>query len=467
MKLLLAMLLSFSAQTTTPGAMAADTQTFQGCTCTCPVATPTPVPTAPPVALGKVYEVGQGKAYADLGSVPFEALKAGETVLVYCGVYKEKLFLSEQGTAAAPITIKGVRCADGSRPVIDGDGATTRSVYKYRYSGMDTRGLITISQKNGDAWGYKPKHIVIEGLALRNADILKKFKNVAGTELPYAKNAAAIYIERGDDITIRDNEISWNGNGVFAGSGGTEEVLTRNLSLVGNVIHSNGNVGSDREHNVYIEVAGATITGNDFRPLRSGALGGNLKDRSAGLVFTGNRVDGGARTLDLVDAQNGWPMLVPMPSYRTTVVAGNLLIAGSPGPTNIVHYGGDSGMPERNRKGVLTFKNNTIIIKANQSGTGSRWRTQILDVTTNDESVQASNNVIHVSPTTAGAVPTSASWSSGAGVITLNNNVSNLNLPSFREGITPTGTVSGSATVAPGMTFQDDYKVIGQPGLGW
>jgi hypothetical protein len=334
---------------------------------------------------------------------------------------------------------------------------------------MDIRGLITFSQKNTDAWGYKPKHIIVEGLSLKNADPLKKFKNVAGTELAYAKNAAAIYVERGDDITIKDCEISWSANGVFVGSGDTEEVLSRNFSLINSLVHSNGNVGSDREHNLYTEAAGALFIGNDIRPLRTGAGGGAFKDRSAGLVFEANRVEGGARTLDLVDAQNGCPILCKMPQYRTTIVKKNLLIAGVGGPTNMVHYGGDSGLPENNRKGTLYFDNNTIIVKATQHNVpNARWRTQILDVTTNDEKVTGQNNVVHVSPANPGETPTATAWSSGAGVYTLKGLVSNLPILDFRDGITPTGSVTKTGvSVVPGLSFTGDFKVVGQPGMGW
>lgn len=433
-----------------------------------PTPTPVPTPTTPPTSVGKVYEVGAGKPYTTLGAVPFETLKAGETVLIHCGTYKEKLFLSEQGTASAPITVKGVRCSDGTRPVIDGEGATTRSAYKYRYSNMDARGLITISQESGDAWGYKPKHIVIQGLTLKNANMLYKFKNAAGAEVAYTQHAASIYVERGENIAVKDVELSYSGNGFFVASGGSEEVLSRNISLEDSIIHNNGNSGSDREHGIYTEAVGMTFLRNKISPLRAGALGSAFKDRSAGLVFKYNRVEGGARTLDLVEAQESIDMVKNLPEYRTTVVEGNLLVAGTPGPTNLVHYGGDSGLLGNYRKGVLQFNNNTIIVNANQTGTGSRWRTQILDVSTNEEKVVAANNVVHVSPATTGSVPTGTAWSSGAGDITLSNVVSNIPLADFRDGITPTGEVKKSGVqVAPGLSFTGDYKVVGFPGLGW
>ena len=41
-----------------------------------------------------------------------------------------------------------------------------------------------------------------------------------------------------------------------------------------------------------------------YGPLRSGALGNAVKDRSAGLVVRYNRIEGGARSVDMVEAVN-------------------------------------------------------------------------------------------------------------------------------------------------------------------
>ena len=82
---------------------------------------------------------------------------------------------------------------------------------------------------------------------------------------------------------------------------------------------------------------------NRFGPLRAGAGGNNLKDRSAGLVVRYNWIEGGNRQLDLVDAEDS-DVLVNDPSYGETFVYGNVLIEpDGAGNSQIVHYGGDSG----------------------------------------------------------------------------------------------------------------------------
>ncbi len=61
--------------------------------------------------------------------MPWESLTAGDTVLIYYRAtpYKEKCVICRVGTPAAPITVRGVLGPNGERPVIDGNGATTRA----------------------------------------------------------------------------------------------------------------------------------------------------------------------------------------------------------------------------------------------------------------------------------------------------------------------------------------------------
>src|SRR5262249_35544192 len=58
------------------------------------------------IAHATTYEVGPGKPLANIGDVPWEALNAGDTVLIYARPtpYREKWVISRAGTAAAPIT---------------------------------------------------------------------------------------------------------------------------------------------------------------------------------------------------------------------------------------------------------------------------------------------------------------------------------------------------------------------------
>src|SRR5690606_3569418 len=138
----------------------------------------------------------------------------------------------------------------------------------------------------------------------------------------------------------------------------------------------------DRHHNSYTEATGMLFELNSFGPLRAGSGGSAFKDRSAGLVFRYNRVEGGARSLDLVEAEESWPMVESLPEYRKTFVYGNLIINPPSGPSYMIHYGGDNGMTHTYRKGTLYFHHNTVLVTANQSGPGGKWRTVLFDVAT-------------------------------------------------------------------------------------
>ena len=80
-------------------------------------------------SFSKVYEVGPGKAYLNISDVPLETLTAGDTVRIFYRdtPYKEKFVLGAAGTEAKPVVILGVPNNTGSLPIIDGDGAKTRT----------------------------------------------------------------------------------------------------------------------------------------------------------------------------------------------------------------------------------------------------------------------------------------------------------------------------------------------------
>ena len=364
---------------------------------------------------GRAYEVGPGEELGSLGEVPWEDLAAGDTVRIHWRdkPYREKFFLRGQGTEEQPIVVCGVAGPAGELPVIDGQDAVTRAGMAYPFSGGgEPRGLIHITLGAADQWGYKPKYIVIQGLHIRNAFHEYSFTSSSGKAVKYTNNAAGIFVERGEHITVRGVEIESNGNGFFVASGDSEEVLSRDILLERSRVYGNGTVtvANDRHHNIYTEAAGMVFQFNDIGPLRKGSGGAALKDRSAGTVIRYNRIDGGSRSLDLVDAQESFPVTKDLPEYRTTLVYGNVLIAGPGGASNLVHYGGDSGVPDVYRKGTLYFYNNTVVVQADREGPNARYRTSLFDADTPDETIDARNNIIVVRPATAGSNPTELAW---------------------------------------------------------
>ncbi|HSH16634.1 MAG TPA: right-handed parallel beta-helix repeat-containing protein, partial [Verrucomicrobiae bacterium] len=228
------------------------------------------------LANAATYDVGDGHPQATPSDVPWEALNAGDVVNIYWRAtpYKNKWVINRQGTENEPIIVRGIPGPTGERPVIDGNGATTRLALNYW---SETRGVIKVggaSIPSDDGAG----HVLIENLEVRSGRPPYHFTDDSGSVQSYPNNAAAIFVEKGHHITIRNCALHDSGNGLFV-SHESSDVL-----VDGNYIYDNGNVGSLYEHNSYTAAAGITFQFNHYGPLREGCLGNNLKDRSAGLV---------------------------------------------------------------------------------------------------------------------------------------------------------------------------------------
>jgi hypothetical protein len=386
------------------------------------------------------YEVGPGKQYAAIGDVHWESLEPGDLVLIHWRPtpYKEKWVLCRQGTAGSPITVRGVPGSGGELPVIDGNGATTRTALNYW---NEDRGLLKIGGASTPP-DLMPRYLVIEKLDLRSARPPYSFTSDTGAAGAYRENAAAIYIEKGEHIIIRDCVLHDSGNGLFLGSPATQP--SRDMLIEGNYIYDNGNAGSAYEHNNYSAAIGIVFQHNHFGPTRAGTSGNNLKDRSAGLVVRYNWIEGGNRQLDLVDAEDS-SLIAADPSYRATFVYGNILIEpDGAGNRQIVHYGGDSGNTDQYRKGTLHMYNNTIVSTRTD-------RTTIFRLSSNSETADFRNNVVYV---TAGG--DTLSLVDQSGILNLSHNW-------FQPGKaatfgTLTGAINDDATsiIGPSPGFLDE-----------
>ncbi len=323
------------------------------------------------------YHVGPGQAYTSIGSVPWESLLAGDTVFIHARPtpYLEKWVINRVGTPAAAITVRGVPDENGVLPIIHGEGATTRSQLNYW---NEERGILKIGGSNTPADGT-PAYIVIENLHLRRARGVFTGRNGASS---YGGNAAGIYVEKGDHITIRNCILEDSGNGLFVAS------AAANMLIEGNHIFGNGNPGSIYEHNTYTEARNIIYQFNQFGPLCDGCLGNNLKDRSSGTVIRFNWIESGNRQLDLVDAE-GSGEIAADPAYQQTFVYGNILLEpDGAGNSQIVHFGGDSGDSAIYR-GTLYFWNNTVV--SSRSG-----NTTLLRLSTNAQTAEVRNNILYV-----------------------------------------------------------------------
>lgn len=367
------------------------------------------------------YHVGPGQALATIADVPWDNLQAGDRVYIHwkSTPYYEKWVINAQGTAQDRIQIIGVSGPGGQKPIIDGNGAVTPTYLNYW---NEVRGLIKIGGSSIPSDGL-PSYITIENLELRSVRPAYSFTTDNGQSDTYASNAASIYIEKGEHIIIRDCIIHDSGNGIFIGANGGQ---TRDILIAKNYIYDNGIVGSIFEHNTYTEALGTTYEYNRFGPLRTGALGNNLKDRSAGLVVRYNWIESGNRQLDLVES--GTSALYNDASYATTYVYGNILIEpDGAGNSQILHYGGDNGSTAQYRKGNLYFYNNTVISTRNSNTTLAR-------LSTVDETMNAFNNIIYT--TNSGS---SMAMLNGDGTFNMNHNWINTNWVNAHSG---SGTVN-------------------------
>ena len=323
-----------------------------------------------------VYRVGPGQTYPEIDNVPWESLNPGDSVEIEWRAtpYRSKWVIARAGTSAQPIIVRGILNAAGQRPIISGNGASTRTQLNFW---NEDRGVIKIG---GSSIPAGPgQHLVIESLEIRGAHASYSFTDDSGNLDTYRNNAAAIFIEHGESIIIRNCVLTDSGNGLFVAN------QSSNITLEHSYVHANGNVGSIFEHNTYTEAFGMTYQFNRFGPLRPGAGGNNLKDRSAGLLVRYNWIEDGNRQLDLVDSAkfaNEQPN-----AYQTTIVYGNILIEhDDQGNRQMVHYGGDSGMPSQYRKGTLYFYHNTLV--SERTGRSTLFR-----LATNDEKADVRNNI--------------------------------------------------------------------------
>jgi hypothetical protein len=337
------------------------------------------IPQWDPADFDTVYTVGPGAAYADPGEVPWESLQAGTLVQIFWREepYRCKWVINTVATAEKPLVVEGV--ADGGRrPVISGADAVTRPELNYW---NENRSVVKVGGSNLPTDDVVPAHIVIQGLEIRSARPAYHFTDDDGHSGTYAENAAAIHVEVGQKIQIVDCVLHDAGNGLFSGHGSGA------LTIRACHLYDNGIDGSIYHHNSYTESAGIRFEYNHYGPLRSGALGNNLKDRSAGTVIRYNWIEGGNRQLDLVETD--YADIAADPSYDRTFVYGNILVEpDGAGNSQILHYGGDGD--GYFREGTLYFYHNTVI--STRSG-----NTTLMRLATNAASADLRNNLIFAS----------------------------------------------------------------------
>ncbi len=372
-----------------------------------------------------------------LADVPWEQLNPGDTVRIHWREqpYAEKLMLFRSGTAAQPVRVCGVAGGpDGQqRPALVGLEARTRTAAAFRSAAplaQEAHGIVVVS---GPAYGQRVEHVVVDGLRIGDTrsgpgrdDVTADdghYVSAQGTRVRYSNAAACIRVRQARHVTLRNNEITNCGDGLFVQSQSfLDEHLVRHLLVEGNHLHGNGQLrgaGSsdtgESRHAAYLQGMDITVQFNVFGPMREvagvGAAKGNqLKTRAAGLVVRHNAFVNGARMLDIVEPEDHVDLIAPWLYHRfratyfscqgngcaklnatqlatydqrqaedwaklqAAYVYGNLMhVQGRYSetqnprtvPSNLVHYGFDNNQLDR-QPGVLWFFHNTVLVETDR-----------------------------------------------------------------------------------------------------
>lgn len=358
-------------------------------------------PSACSVALAgdpATFNVGPGQKYTELTQVPWLSLQAGDVVNVFHRPtpYRTKIGLRAQGSLTAPVMINGVTDANCNRPEINAQNAVTADdavqARFFNKQHSENLGAIFIYQASSDPWGYKPRNIVIQNFRITGAHKSNTYTAQDGTTGSYSLGAAGIYAVRVEGLTVQNNEITGNGNGVFVNSRGDDDYSSF-ITIRRNRIHGNGNVGSYTEHNLYIQAVRSLYEGNYIGQLRVGAIGSSMKDRSSATVVRYNHIVAAARAIDLVEIEGGVAAVLNDPLYHHAWVYGNLIVSDHDQPaassTLLIHWGGDND-PRYFRTGTLFFYNNTVVTRATQI---QAYYLCVFDLPTTTQKVEAKANV--------------------------------------------------------------------------
>lgn len=371
---------------------------------------------------GKTFDVGDGKTYATPAAVPWLTLLPCDIVNIHYRAtpYNNIIYLASRGRNNKWITIQGVAGPNGELPILDG----TNAVMPKNTGGiadLDASGMIIVSTPSSStvnrSSNYKPGYLHITGLKIRNARPPQKVTNMAGSTGSWGEFSAGVYIRGAEKVAITKCDIGDNGLGVFANSTGGEWLQTRNLLIARNHFHGNGNVGSFSEHNSYTEGIGTIYEYNYFAPPVNGSNGDNIKERSAGVIFRYNYIEGGADLIAMRDPESNVDHeSVQVDTHGEKLVANafvysNILVTRQYVQGIIGHGDGGMGTNKQPREGNLFFYNNRVASFVNNE---SFWRNNnffekqpvaLFDLlnTRSQTTVVARNNLLYAAPATAGA----------------------------------------------------------------
>ncbi len=260
------------------------------------------------------YRVGPMQEIKGLGEIA-EKLQPGDTVEIDPGIYREVLKLRANGTADAPIIIRG---AGETRPVFDADGLNVSG------RGGIPRGIFQI----------EGAYYIIERLELKNA---RNGNNAAGIRLLGSTNAI-----------IRDCKISFCDMGIF---GSDRETVTIEACDVGfnSTIEHNG-----YSHNFYMS-GNSVVVRNCY--IHDCLYGQNFKSRAHYNELWYNWiVDSNQGEVGPVDGKGATDR-----PHSNVLMVGNVIVSKPDRTGNrskFILYGSESG---GKHDGTLYLFHNTLI----------------------------------------------------------------------------------------------------------
>ena len=398
--------------------------------------------------------------------MPWLTLVPCDQVHVYYSTtpYRDIVFLSSRGAANRWITIKGIPGPNGELPILDGVNAVMpKNTGANEW--VDSTGLIIINRPDGNlvnrSGSYKPGYIHISGLKFQNARPPAKVTKINGIASAWDAFSAGITINGAEQVAITGCEFKDNGLGVFANSTGDELVQTRNLLLKGNYFRGNSNTNSFSEHNAYTEGVGTVYEDNYFAPPKADSYGDNIKDRSAGIIFRNNYIEGGANLIALRDPDSnksheakqvdfwGEMMVASAFVYNNTLVTRNY-------PDSIIGHGDGPYSTQQIRYGNLYFYSNRVVSTVDNVAyweNGQYYENQavalfdLINTTApgGATTVVAQNNLFYATSRTAGATGANLALFYWQGKANFQSNWVN-RFQNVREG-------GGGGTLAPGSKF--------------
>jgi hypothetical protein len=354
-----------------------------------------------PLVIAQTISVGSSADadYSSIDAVPWETLNNTRVEIEYrAEPYRSKIAINGN-----QIEVVGLPGPNGEKPVIDAASATTRPTMDFGRASArainEARGGVVIVTRGSESGINQPTGIRIAGLAIRNSHPSKTFTDSLGATQHYGTFGGALWIDAGHDVRVEDCDIADSAQGIYSRSlDGADATISRDLLVRGCTFDGCGMANNETLHTLYVQSIGLTIEGCHIRSMAPGASGNAIKSRSVGEVIRYNFIECGTYAFDLVEAEDYPNAAMADPAYRVSHVYGNII--DKPGVL-AVHYGGDHvGSEASYRKGTLNFWNNTVRMRGarNASGALTEGVVYVFKISTQDETVQAWNNIITFAP---------------------------------------------------------------------